>query len=150
MLSLIASMAAPKCELCNEICDSRKNGRAKGPTLVICPASVIQEWKGQIEKFTKLTTHSFDDKPPEVVVYHGQERKKSTATLQGVLLILTSYSLVQNEFHKKPDKAIANDGLFSVRYERVILDEGHTIKNSKSKTAEAIYMLESGRLHILF
>ncbi|KAK1261023.1 hypothetical protein QJS04_geneDACA023447 [Acorus gramineus] len=50
---------------------------------------------------------------------------------------------VYNDRKKARDGSLKNSPLHSVKWERIILDEGHSIKDRRSNTARAIFALES-------
>ncbi len=93
----------------------------KRPTLLVCPMSVVGNWKREAEKFTlKLP----------VVVHHGQKRQKGKAfenQTEKHALILSSYSLLHRDF----------DLLKRVKWGGVILDEAQNIKNPETKQAKS-------------
>ncbi|MDR0595500.1 MAG: DEAD/DEAH box helicase [Puniceicoccales bacterium] len=80
-------------------------------SLIICPASVLPVWEGEIDKF-------FPDKT--VSVLRNGEIEESD-------FILTSYNQARR----------LNSILHGKRFDYVILDEAQYIKNSSSKTARA-------------
>ncbi|KAI1306984.1 SWI/SNF-related matrix-associated actin-dependent regulator of chromatin subfamily A-like protein 1 [Halotydeus destructor] len=81
------------------------------PLLVICPASLIEQWQKQIVYWLHPQIIKTD-----IGIVHG----KTTANLEGKKIYLTSYSSVQLlEKHKLP------------LCEVVIIDECHYLKNGK-------------------
>jgi len=94
---------------------------APGPTLLICPTSVIGNWQREAARFT-----------PElpVLVHHGGTRKqgesfKALAGKHG--LVLSSYALLHRDAE-----------LFkSIPWKAVVLDEAQNIKNPSTKQAQA-------------
>ncbi|KAI9004916.1 SNF2 family N-terminal domain-containing protein [Phycomyces nitens] len=105
--------------------------KVKG-TLVICPVSLITQWEKEI--LTKT------DPPLNVFVYHGVTRTASQAELAKYDVIITSYNVVSGDYPKVPDK---KRSLSSLKFHRVILDEAHTIKNQRTRMAEACYLVEA-------
>ncbi|CAH9147008.1 unnamed protein product [Cuscuta epithymum] len=91
----------------------------KGPTLVICPTSVIHNWENE---FSKWSTFS-------VFVHHGPNRELIIDKLKtyGVEVIITSYDTYR----------IQGSVLSEVKWEVVIIDEAHRLKNDKSKLYQA-------------
>lgn len=101
-------------------------------TLVVAPMSLLAQWQSEAEAASKPGTM-------KTLVYYGQEKKVS---LQNVCcaanattapnLIITSYGTVLSEYSQiaaQGGKRGAHGGLFSVKFFRIILDEGHHIKN---------------------
>lgn len=92
-----------------------------GPTLVVCPTSVLFNWAEEIERFRpELTFH----------LYHGGGREFR----DDVEVTLTSYAILRLDI----------DRLVEKKWETVILDEAQNIKNPDSQVAQAAYRLEAG------
>lgn len=87
----------------------------KGPVLIICPTSVIQNW--EIE-FSKWSTFS-------VSVCHGSSRELIFEKLEAleVEVLITSFDTYR----------INGNVLSKIEWEMVIVDEAHRLKNEKSK-----------------
>jgi SNF2 family DNA or RNA helicase len=97
------------------------------PTLLICPTSVVANWKKEAERFT-----------PElpVMIHHGASRAKGRAFVQSAeeyALVLTSYSLLFR------DKELFD----TVKWAGVILDEAQNIKNPQTKQAQAAHAINA-------
>ena len=93
-----------------------------GPTLVICPTSVVGNWKREAEKFTPSLN---------VYLHHGAKRAKvdSFATqVAGVDLVITSYQLATR------DKSV----LSKISWGRLVLDEAQAVKNPLALQTRAI------------
>ncbi|KAK9828076.1 hypothetical protein WJX81_000538 [Elliptochloris bilobata] len=65
-------------------------GRA---TLVICPLVAVIQWGKEIERFVAPNTL-------KVVRYHGPKRTADPAVLANADLVLTTYSIAENEFRR--------------------------------------------------
>lgn len=115
-------------------------------TLVIAPMSLLAQWRSESEKASKEGTLKIE-------LYYGAEKSNNLQALcsagnasQAPDVVITSYGIVLSEFTsiaaKQGDKSFHN-GIFSLRFFRVILDEGHHIKNRASKTAKACYEISS-------
>ncbi|KAG6722626.1 hypothetical protein I3842_03G170000 [Carya illinoinensis] len=87
----------------------------KDPVLIICPTSVIHNW--EIE-FSKWATFS-------VSIYHGANRDMIYEKLEAhaVEIVITSFDTYR----------IQGSILSEVKWEIVIVDEAHRLKNEKSK-----------------
>ncbi|KAJ4933588.1 hypothetical protein JOQ06_030414 [Pogonophryne albipinna] len=116
-------------------------------TLIICPASLVHHWKMEIDRRLKAGKLS-------VCLYHGPNRERSAKVLAGYDVVVTTYSLVskeapvQKEDAEKPSKDTdhvpSNSGpLLRVTWARVVLDEGHNIKNPKVQTSMAVCQLRA-------
>lgn len=94
-------------------------------TLIIAPVGVMSNWRNQIHE------HARPETAPSVLIYHGSG-KKEAANLANYDVVVTSYGALAMEF--KPDaKKPPVKGIFSLHWRRVVLDEGHTIRNPSSK-----------------
>ncbi|XP_014260369.1 transcription termination factor 2 isoform X1 [Cimex lectularius] len=98
-----------------------------GETLVVCPSSVMGQWESEVRTKIKAGTIS-------VLTYHGAKRETNPRRIARYGIVLTTYSLVQKQPKDGP--------LFSILWNRVILDEAHVIRNHKSQTAQSIFNLK--------
>ncbi|KAH6631439.1 SNF2 family N-terminal domain-containing protein [Chaetomium tenue] len=101
-----------------------------GSTLIVAPVGVMSNWEQQIKR------HVFDEHLPEVLVYHGASRQTAAKSLKNFGVIITSYSTLTS------DTAMGGP-LSKLDWRRVVLDEGHTIRNAKTKAAEAACKLKA-------
>ncbi|MEJ2856190.1 MULTISPECIES: DEAD/DEAH box helicase [unclassified Saccharothrix] len=88
--------------------------RAGGPTLVVCPASLLGNWQREIEKFA-----------PGVPVtrYHGSGREVAHEGF-----VLTTYGTMR----------VDADRLAEVEWDLAVADEAQHVKNPSSDTAKAL------------
>lgn len=70
----------------------------------------------------------------EVNVFHGANRIYRAKELARHDVVITTYQVAASE-HK------ADGCLYKVKWHRIILDEGHVIRNHKSKQSEAVCSL---------
>jgi len=120
-------------------------------TLVIAPMSLLAQWQSEAENASKEGTL-------KSMVYYGAEKTLDLTSLcceanatNAPDIIITSYGTVLSEFTqiaKKTDR-LANRGIFSLNFFRVILDEAHSIKNRQSKTARACYEIAAEHRWVL-
>ncbi|XP_035229205.1 transcription termination factor 2-like [Stegodyphus dumicola] len=111
------------------------NDICKG-TLIVCMASIIHQWKDEICRHCGSNVSVF--------IYHGPKRQNDPRLFKLHNITLTTYSILLSE-RKAHMSTKADKALFLLKWERIILDEAHTIKNHKSQTAEAVFSLKSFR-----
>lgn len=104
-------------------------------TLILAPVGVMSNWRNQIQD------HTHNESAPRVLIYHGSG-KKEKANLADYDVVISSYGALAMEFKKDAKEPPAN-GIFSVHWRRVVLDEGHTIRNPLSKGALAASALRA-------
>jgi len=98
-------------------------------TLIIVPKSIVTQWRDEIAKFTPHLSVNVFDGP-------GRLLKDADVTI-------APYSLLPTRLHQPVSP------LLSVSWERVILDEGHEIRNKRSKTHIAACALRAKTRWIL-
>lgn len=99
--------------------DMRENGE-KRPVLLICPTSVMENWRNEAERFVPAL---------KTIVHHGHDRKKnefSGEKLAGTLVI-SSYALLCRDMA----------AFSSVEWAGAVLDEAQNIKNPDTRQARA-------------
>lgn len=94
-----------------------------GSTLIVAPVSVMSNWEQQIQR------HVLEEHAPRVLIYHGSSRQSAMKTLHTFDVVVTSYGTLTSESPR--------GALFQRKWRRVVLDEGHTIRNASTKVAEA-------------
>ncbi|MGW5387875.1 DEAD/DEAH box helicase [Nocardia sp. NPDC003963] len=97
----------------------RTSDPAPGPTLLVCPMSVVGNWQREAERFAPGL---------RVLVHHGTGRAQGRDLDAGVTaadLVITTYALLVRD---------AAD-LSRQRWERVVLDEAQHIKNAATRQA---------------
>ncbi|KAL0956474.1 hypothetical protein HGRIS_002620 [Hohenbuehelia grisea] len=118
-------------------------------TLIVVPLSVMSNWEKQIQ----------DHCVPDALtycVYYGNNRSLSAKELGKYDVVITTYQTVTAE-HADPSakeapskkKQKTEKSLFGVRWKRIILDEGHNIRNPKTKMAKAVCALTAQRRWVL-
>lgn len=137
-LTMIALIVATK----NEV----SPGYSKS-TLIVVPLSVLSNWEKQIQDHCMPDTLSY-------AVYYGATRSMSAKELQKYDVIVTTYQTVVGDHNnseeasgkkRKKDKG----GLFGVQWKRIVLDEGHNIRNPKTKMAQSVCALDAQRRWVL-
>ncbi|XP_073221698.1 DNA repair protein RAD5A isoform X2 [Cicer arietinum] len=100
----------------------------RGGNLIICPMTLLGQWKAEIETHVHPGSLS-------IYVHYGQSRPKDAKSLAQCDVVITTYGILASDFSS--ENAENNGGLFSIRWFRVVLDEAHTIKSSKSQVSMA-------------
>ncbi|KAJ3200332.1 hypothetical protein HDU67_002141, partial [Dinochytrium kinnereticum] len=103
-------------------------------TLIVCPLSVISNWCDQIQQHLVPKTVSWH-------VYHGKDRIENVDELSNFDIVITTYNMIATQSYVDTTKK----GIHGVKWRRVILDEGHVIRNHKSKQSEAAFALDAER-----
>lgn len=86
------------------------------PTLIICPSGLVDNWIVEINKHTSGVN---------ATKYYGAKRK----LIDNQLIYVTSYMTLISDSKLDQSKSI----LTYYNFGRIILDEGHMIRNSRSK-----------------
>ncbi|PFG54132.1 SNF2 family DNA or RNA helicase [Marinobacter sp. LV10R520-4] len=102
----------------------KQAGRLIKPAIVICPTSVIPNWKAEAAKFTPGLM---------VTVLYGPKRKKQFQELDTTDLIITSYPLLarDGEMHEK------------TAYSTAVFDEAQNLKNPRAAVSKAARALKA-------
>ena len=117
------------------VSDKHKTDSLKS-TLIVAPVGVMSNWKGQI-------AHHVNAKYAlNVLLHHGASKKAlKPADIAQYDVVITSYATLATDYFPRggtnPPSVPRAQGLFSVNWRRVILDEGHTIRNPQTKAALA-------------
>lgn len=104
------------------------------PSLVVCPPTLTGHWVYEVEKFVSpkyLNPLHYTGPPTERAKLQGRARKHN--------LIVASYDIVRNDI----------DFFGAIRWNYCILDEGHIIKNGRTKLARAIKQLRADHRLVL-
>ncbi|KIJ68013.1 hypothetical protein HYDPIDRAFT_107592 [Hydnomerulius pinastri MD-312] len=123
-------------------------------TLIVVPLSVMSNWEKQIDEHCVRGALS-------VCVYYGSTRNMTPQQLMEHDVVITTYQTVAGE--ADPSNAVKDDdedgppkkkkkktkGLFDVKWKRIILDEGHNVRNPKTKMAKAVCNLAAQRRWVL-
>ncbi|PSR78515.1 RAD5-like protein [Coniella lustricola] len=94
-----------------------------GQTLIVAPKSVMSNWAQQALQHVK------ESNALRVHIYHGNDKLKA-AELKAYDIVITSYQTMVSD-------KMAEGSLFSTSWKRIILDEGHVIRNAQTQTALA-------------
>jgi DNA repair protein RAD5 len=118
-------------------------------TVVVAPTSLLAQWESEAQKASAPGTI-------KTLIYYGTDRTVDLKTLcsptngaNAPNVIVTSYGVVLSEFRRFSTNPQNNNGLFSVEFFRIIIDEAHLIKNRRSKSARACYELKATHRWVL-
>jgi superfamily II DNA or RNA helicase len=102
--------------------DERGGGAAPGPTLLVCPVSLVGNWQREAARFAPgLRVH----------VHHGPGRAHGNDLARaagGADLVLTTYGVVLRDAEE----------LAALPWHRVVCDEAQAVKNSGTRQARAV------------
>ncbi|XP_064313816.1 helicase-like transcription factor isoform X1 [Phalacrocorax carbo] len=117
-----------------------KNYSDDGPraTLIVCPLSVLSNWIDQFEQ------HIHEDFHVNIYVYYGSDRSKDPSVLSEQDIVLTTYNILASDYGIRGDSP-----LHKVKWLRIVLDEGHTIRNPNAQQTKAALNLEGHRRWVL-
>ena len=102
------------------------------PSLIVCPATLVGHWENEI------LVHFKKNLLP--IVYTGsvvERRRKRKGLQSGTLptgtVLVTSYDVLRND----------TELFSSFQFDYCVLDEGHLIKNAKTKISQAVRQIQS-------
>lgn len=104
-----------------------RNGKHHKPALVICPASVLHNWRREAEKFTPHLK--------VLVLESGAARHGLRKTIPQYDIIVTNYALLRRDW----------EALQKFAFGAVILDEAQFIKNPTAQVTQSVKQLKAGQ-----
>ncbi|XP_071644690.1 DNA excision repair protein ERCC-6 [Temnothorax longispinosus] len=114
---------------CSELLSHNGRYRGLGPTIVVCPATLMEQWVKHFHEWWPFFR--------VVVLHHSSgyngDPESLIESLQTGGILVTSYNGVLK--HK--------DLLVSSQWHYVILDEGHKIRNPQAKVSQAVKRLST-------
>jgi SNF2 family DNA or RNA helicase len=105
--------------------EKEENGALPGPTLLVCPTSVVTNWEREVRRFAPAL---------KTMVHQGPDRLRGEAFIQAaqeVDMVLSSYALVRRDA----------ETMQAVSWLGVVLDEAQNIKNPAAKQTQAVRSL---------
>ena len=109
-----------------------KQDNKKALSIIVCPTSLVHNWKEEITKFnSNLKVLPVDGTPVQ--------RKKLLTSIHDFDIIITSYSLVQKDI----------DFYKTIPFGYAILDEAQHIKNRGTRNAKSVKMIQARHRLIL-
>ena len=99
-------------------------GRLNDPALVVVPTSLITNWTAELTRFAPHL---------RVAVLHGLDRHKRRERLDGVHVVITTYTVLARDVA----------AMRELRWHLVVLDEAQAIKSPEAKATRAVCQLEA-------
>jgi hypothetical protein len=102
----------------------KRSGRLTRPALVVCPTSLVPNWKAEAARFA-----------PELKVHvsHGLKRKSAFGQIGDHDIVITTYPLLARD----------RDVLLEQRFHLAILDEAQQIKNAQTIAAKVTTQIKA-------
>jgi len=100
------------------------------PVLIVCPTSLVENWKEEIEKFTPNL---------KTVILHGPRRHPLWKKVNKSDVVITSYALMRRDIEKH----------LEFTYSIAILDEAQHIKNRVTQNAVAAKKIKANHRLVL-
>ena len=101
-------------------------GINNNPSIVICPTSLVYNWKSEIEKFSPDITTL-------IISGSADIRHELISNINNYELIFTSYDLMKRDM----------DLYKNIEFKYCIIDEAQYIKNSTTQNAKAVKLINS-------
>lgn len=103
---------------------SELKAKNKTTSIVICPSTLVLNWKAEVEKWCKSM---------KILIIKGnaEERKEKLNDYQNYDLVITSYDLLKRDIENYEDK----------NFKYIIADEAQYIKNSTTQNATSLKSL---------
>ncbi|CAG8524478.1 17028_t:CDS:10, partial [Acaulospora colombiana] len=102
------------------------------PSLVVCPPTLTGHWYHEILNYT-------DSLKPILYSGNPKDRDRLRPKLSSYDVVIMSYDIVRNDI----------DDLAGIHWNYCILDEGHVIKNGKTKITKAVKSVKANHRLIL-
>ncbi|TFK45985.1 SNF2 chromatin remodeling protein [Heliocybe sulcata] len=102
------------------------------PSLIVCPPTLTGHWYYEILKYT-------DTLRPMMYTGNARERSKLLKKFSQHDVVVTSYEVIRNDIQNLQD----------LNWHYCILDEGHIIKNAKTKLTQAVKRIRAHHRLIL-
>lgn len=125
------------CIMAGDHSERRNNGETELTSLVICPPTLTGHWIYEIEKFLQ---NSGILRPLHYVgLPTNREQLRSLIGSPDCNVVVTSYDTIRKDI----------EFLSKINWNYCVLDEGHIIKNGKTKSSKAIKQLRANHRLIL-
>nr|XP_033799591.1 TATA-binding protein-associated factor 172 isoform X4 [Geotrypetes seraphini] len=133
-LQSICILAGDHCLRAQEYAKTKSADNVPLPSLVVCPPTLTGHWVDEVGKFCSkeyLSPLHYTGPPTERSRLQHQVKRHN--------LIVASYDVVRNDI----------DFFRNIKFNYCILDEGHVIKNGKTKLSKAVKQLTANYRIIL-
>ena len=115
----------------------------KRPHLIVVPASTLANWSNELKKFCPTL---------QILLYHGSQkerdllRRELTAKVENleVDVVLSTYTIFEREACKEDQSYLRR-----MKFEYIILDEAHCIKNPEAQRYQKLNTLNSKKRLLL-
>jgi hypothetical protein len=104
------------------ICVEHEEGRLTSPALIVVPTSLVTNWTAELGKFAPHLN---------VVVLHGMERHEKREQLDGVHVVITTYTVLTRDVEE----------MKQIGWHIVVLDEAQAIKSPDARATRAVCQL---------
>lgn len=101
---------------------SAKECKNLSTALIVCPASVVYNWKEEIRRFTKGSLKV------DLIVGDKESRKALIKNHEGIDVLVTSYDLLKRDIAE----------FENVQFSHMVLDEAQYIKNHNTAAAKSV------------
>jgi len=99
-------------------------GRLNRPALIVVPTSLVSNWTAELTKFSPHLS---------VVVLHGLDRHARRSELNGVNVVITTYTVLARDI----------EDMKLLPWHIVVLDEAQVIKSPDAKATKAVCQLDT-------
>lgn len=103
-----------------------RNRKKALPAIIVCPSSLKENWAAEIKKWAKM----------ETLILSGRKSKTIKTKKQ---IIIINYDIVHDW----------KEQLLKLPYKTLILDEGHYVKNTKTKRSKGVNVLNGKAKHTI-
>ena len=104
------------------ICVDHAEGRLTAPALIVVPTSLVANWTAELTKFAPQL---------QVVVLHGMERHERREQLEGIHVVITTYTVLTRDIEE----------MKQLPWHIVVLDEAQAIKSPDARATRAVCQL---------
>ena len=107
---------------------------AADATLILAPVSVMSNWSTQMKRHIK-PEHAL-----RIMFWHGTRKEPITPKqIENYDVVISTYESISSDWYSQKSTALPRkSGPFSITWRRIILDEGHNIRNPKAKKTIAV------------